>query len=132
MGETHLFAQQQATEATVDNPGKTGQGQNSASETLPSVFVRTRTPKPPGADTEDVACLSQLESALRVAGTFQTQCPELLPTSDSSNEISVASFLQADDDTAASLCDAPSLPGGVKRVKFLADFSEREKDRRRL
>ena len=106
MEEAQLLAQQQATEPTVDNPAETGRSQNSASETLPSIFVRTSTPKLPGADTEAVACLSQLESALRVAGTFQTQCPELLHTSDSSKEMSVASFLQADDDTASSLCDA--------------------------
>ena len=50
-----------------------------------------------------------------------------MPFSDISKEISVASFLQADDDAASSLCDGPSLPGGVNRVKFLADSSEGEK-----
>ena len=92
MEEAQLLAEQQAAEPTVGNPEEIGQGLTSALETLPSIFVRNSNPTTPGADTEDAKSLSQLESALRVARTSKTHIHELLPTSDISKEMSVASF----------------------------------------
>ena len=72
MEEALVLAPQQAAEPTADDPEETGVGQSGSIENLLFVFVRTSSPTPLVANTDDNASLSQLESALTKAGTSRT------------------------------------------------------------
>ena len=66
---------------------------------------------------------SQLANSVR-SRTSKTLFPELLSAGDFSKEKTAISFLQADDESTSSLCDAASLPGTGARAKVYSDLSE--------
>ena len=70
--------------------------------------------------------LTQLESGLRVATSSRTTLPELLPAANPDNETSAVSFLQLETDDSSSFCDAPELPQGETKVRFLDEGTETE------
>ena len=70
--------------------------------------------------------LTQLESGLRVATSSRTTLPELLPAANPDNETSAVSFLQLKVDDSSSFCDAPELPQGETKVRFLDEGTETE------
>ena len=69
-----------------------------------SVPLRTSTPTPFDGEIEASASLSQLESALNVANATETGLPELLPVSNTGQEVSDAPQLQPEDDNVSSVC----------------------------
>ena len=70
--------------------------------------------------------LTQLESGLRHATSSRTTLPELLPAANPNNETSAVSFLQLETDDSSSFCDAPELPQGEAKVRFLDEGTETE------
>ena len=68
-----------------------------------------------------------MESGLRLAESTRTPQQELLPILDTSAEIAAATVLHQEDDTAASVYDAPPLPRSGDKFKYLLDPSESEK-----
>ena len=100
-------------------------------EAQPSVpqqppLFRTSTPTQDLANTATGLSLTQLETALTVAPSSRTTLPELLPVVTSTNEISAVSFLQTETDDGSSTCDAPRLPTGEIKVRYLDDSTGAE------
>ena len=52
--------------------------------------------------------------------------PELLPVIDSAAEVSAATILRTETDDGSSTCDAPRLPTGETKVRFLDDSTGAE------
>ena len=94
-------------------------------EPVPS-FVRISTPTPGATSTVPEMNLTQLESCLRIATSSRTVLPELLPAVDPANETSAVSLLQPETDDSSSFCDAPDLPQGEAKVRFLDEGAETE------
>ena len=65
--------------------------------------------------------LTQLETGLTIAPSSRTMLPELLPVANPAAEVSAVSFLQTETDDGSSSCDAPRLPTGETKVRFLDD-----------
>ena len=70
--------------------------------------------------------LTQLENSLRVATSSRTILPELLPATNPNNETSAVFFLQLETDDSSSFCDAPELPQGENKVRFVDEGTETE------
>ena len=89
-------------------------------------FIRASTPTPGAFNTQLEMNFTQLESGLRVATSFRTTLPELLPAANPDNETSAVSFLQLKTGDSSSFCDAPELPQGETKVRFLDERTETE------
>ena len=88
---------------------------------LISPHVRTSTSTPGSTETATGLDLTQLEIELMEASSSRTALLEFLPAADPVRETSSASFLQAETDDSSSFCDAPTLPLGENKVRFLDD-----------
>ena len=82
---------------------------------------------PTSTPTQDVANasaglnLTQLETGLTIAPSSRSVLPELLTITSAAAEESAVSFLQHETDDGSSSCDAPKLPTGEIRVRYLDD-----------
>ena len=86
-----------------------------------SLFFRTSTPTQDAANTSTGLNLTQLDTGLTIAPSSRTVLPELLTVTNTAAEVSAASFLQPETDDGSSSCDAPKLPTGEIRVRYLDD-----------
>ena len=84
---------------------------------------RASTPLSDNVGETPSADLSALESAFRVAGTPGSQLVELVDIDLSANTTGDSPTLQQDTEAASSVGDAPPLPGGEVRVRYLTEPS---------
>ena len=122
----------ESEEAKGREPTEAREGATSVSPINPiqtdpiSPNIRASTPTPGTSNIQLEMDLTQLESGLKVATSSRTTLPELLPAGHSNNETSAVSFLQHETDDSSSFCDAPELPQGVTKVRFLDGGTETE------
>ena len=91
-----------------------------------SLFFRTSTPTQDAANASAGLNLTQLETGLTIAPSSRTVLPELLTITSAAVEESAVSFLQHETDDGSSSCDAPKLPTGEIRVRYLDDMTVQE------
>ena len=124
IGESEEVKGRQTTQA---QEGATNVSPNDPIQTDPnSPFIRASTPTPGASNTQLEMNLTQLESGLRVATSSRTTLQQLLPAANPNNETSDVSFLQLETDDSSSFCDAPELPQGETKVRFLYEGTETE------
>ena len=116
-----------------------GEGAQLNSESVPKVvppagvetptnplLFRTSTPTQDLTRASTELNLTQLETGLTIAPSSRTTLPELLPVANPATKISAVSFLQTETDDGSSSCDAPRLPTGEAKVRFLDDSTGAE------
>ena len=86
-----------------------------------SPLFRTSTPTQVLVNASAGLNLTQLETGLTIAPSSRTVLPELLTITSAVAEESAVSFLQHETDDGSSSCDAPKLPTGEIRVRYLDD-----------
>ena len=91
-----------------------------------SLFFRTSTPTQDAANTSTGLNLTQLETGLTIAPSSRTVLPELLTLTNTVAEVSAVSFLHPETDDSSSSCDAPKLPTGEIKVRYLDDSTRGE------
>ena len=122
----------ESEEAKGREPTETREGTTNVSPINPiqtdpiSPIIRASTPTPGASNTQLEMDLTQLESGLRVATSSRTTLTDLLPAAHPNNETSAVSFLQHETDDSSSFCDAPELPQGETKVRFLDEGTETE------
>ena len=129
-------AQRSAPQQLEENLGEVDQlDSESVSKVLPPaegetptnpLLFRTSTPTQDLTSASTVLNLTQLETGLTIAPSSRTMLPELLPVAIRAAEVSAVSFLQTETDDGSSSCDAPRLPTGETKVRFLDDSTGAE------
>ena len=84
---------------------------------------RASTPLTAGEGATPTADLSALESAFRVVVTSESQLVQLVDVTQSNDNTGGNSPACQDTEAASSVGDAPPLPGGECRVRYLTDPS---------
>ena len=84
---------------------------------------RASTPLAANEGTAPTTDLSALESAFRVVVTSESQLAELVNVSQPHDDPSGHSPVRQDTEATSSVGDAPSLPGGECKVRYLTDPS---------
>ena len=98
----------------------------SADVLSPSAPKNCRSNTPLASDGEETvnADLSVLETALQVKMSSESQLPHFVTSSQVQETAANDSPPQTDNDNISLVCDAPSLPGGECKVRYLAGQSE--------
>ena len=85
------------------------------------LFFRTSTPTQDAVNTSTGLNLTQQETGFTIAPSSRTVLPELLTVTNTAAKVSAVLFLQPETDDGSSSYDAPKLPTGEIKVRYLDD-----------
>ena len=123
--QTHTVQDSSLSESV---PPKGQESANVPPELIPTTLENRRSSTPIQSEEEErqEAELSALESALKVIMTSESQLPELRDRHNSGQVDISGAQSRTDEDNASSVCDVPSLPGGIPKVRFTVGQNEEE------